>query len=45
MTAMELDCIEEYKRFKENPEKRPLTFDMLCSNAYELYEQVDNDEL
>ena len=42
ITAIELDCIEEYKRFKENPEKRILSFDKLVSNAYELYEDVDN---
>ena len=45
MTAIELDCIEEYKRFKLNPEKRPLTFDKLVDNAYELYEMVDNGEI
>lgn len=45
MTAIEIDCIEEYKKFKENPEKRPLTFDKLVSNAYDLYEMVDNNEL
>lgn len=45
MTAIELDAIEEYKRFKENPAKRPLTFDKLVENAYELYEAVDNGEL
>jgi len=45
MTAIELDCIEEYKRFKLNPEKRPLTFDKLVDNAYELYEMVDKGEI
>lgn len=45
LTAIELDCIEEYRKFKQNPEKRPLTFDKLVSNAYDLYEMVDNGEL
>lgn len=45
ITAIELDCIEEYKRFKLNPEKKPLTFDKLVENAYELYEQVDKGEI
>jgi hypothetical protein len=44
ITALEWDTIEEYKRFKENPEKRPLTFDQQTPNAYELYEAVDNGE-
>lgn len=44
-TAIELDAIEEYKRFKENPEKRPLTFDKLVDNAYDLYEAVDQGEI
>ena len=44
-TAIEQDAVEEYKKFKENPEKRLLTFDKLVENAYELYEAVDNDEL
>lgn len=41
ITAMELDCIDEYKKFKQNPDKRPLTFDKLCNTAYELYDQID----
>lgn len=41
ITAIELDAIEEYKRFKENPAKRPLTFDQIIDNAYELYDEVD----
>lgn len=41
ITAMELDCIEEYKKFKQSPDKRPLTFDKLCNTAYELYDQID----
>lgn len=46
MTAIEIDCIEEYKKFKENPEKRILSFDMILGPyAYELYEKVDNGEL
>lgn len=45
ITAIELDCIEEYKRFKENPEKRPLTFDKLVPNYAELYDAVDNHEI
>lgn len=45
ITAIELDAIEEYKRFKENPAKRPLTFDKLVENAYELYEAVDQGEI
>lgn len=44
ITAIEWDTIEEYKRFKENPEKRQLTFDQQVPNAYELYEAVDNGE-
>lgn len=42
MTAIEQDCVEEYKRFKENPDKRPLTFDRLVSNYAELYQAVDD---
>ena len=45
ITALEWDTIEEYRRFKENPEKRPLTFDQQGPNAYELYEAVDNGEI
>lgn len=45
MTAMEYDCVEEYKKFKECPDKRPLTFDQICPTAYELYELVDKGEL
>lgn len=45
LTAIEQDCIEEYKRFKENPEKRILSFDKLVSNAYDLYEAVDKGEM
>lgn len=41
ITEIEIDCIEEYKKFKQNPDKKPLTFDKLCKNAYELYDQVD----
>lgn len=45
ITAIELDCIEEYKKFKQNPDKRPLTFDKLVPNYQELYEAVDNHEI
>lgn len=46
LTAIEQDCIEEYKRFKQNPDKRPLTFDKIIGQrAYELYEQVDNGDI
>ena len=41
ITAMELDCINEYKKFKQSPDKRPLTFDKLCNTAYDLYDQID----
>ena len=45
MTAIEQDCVEEYKKFKQNPDKRILSFDKLVDNAYDLYEQVDKGEL
>lgn len=45
ITAMELDCIEEYKKFKQSPDKRPLTFDKLCNTAYDLYDQIDKGVL
>ena len=45
ITAIELDAIEEYRRFKENPEKRPLTFDKQIPNYGELYDMVDNHEI
>lgn len=45
ITAIEQDAINEYKKFRENPEKRPLTFDKIIDNAYELYEQVDKGEI
>ena len=32
ITAMEQDAIDEYKHFKENPEKRVLSFDKIFSN-------------
>lgn len=44
-TAIEQDAIDEYKHFKQSPEKRPLTYDKLVDNAYELYAQVDRGEL
>ena len=36
---------QEYKKFKQNPDKRILSFDKLVDNAYDLYEQVDKGEL
>ena len=45
MTAIEQDCVEEYRKFKQNPDKRILSFDKLVDNAYDLYEQVDKGEL
>ena len=46
LTAIEQDCIEEYKKFKQNPDKRPLTFDKIIGpKAYELYDQVDKGEI
>jgi len=45
ITAIEQDAINEYKKFKENPEKRPLTFDKLVPNAYKLYNAIDKGEL
>ena len=43
ITAIEWDAIEEYKKFKKNPEKRPLTFDKIINkeDAYRLYDEVD----
>lgn len=43
-TAIEQDAIDEYKKFKQNPMKRPLTYDKLVDNAYELYDLVDSGE-
>lgn len=43
-TAIEQDAIDEYKRFKQNPKKRPLTYDKLVANAYDLYDLVDQGE-
>ena len=40
-TAIEQDCIDEYKHYKQNPAKRILTFNNIISNAYELYDMVD----
>ncbi len=40
-TAIEQDCIDEYKHFKQNPAKRPLTFNAIIPNAYDLYDLVD----
>ena len=47
LTAIEQDCIEEYKNFKKNPMKRPLTFDKVLGKeqAYPLYELVDKGEI
>lgn len=44
-TAIEQNCIDEYKKFKQNPMKRPLTYDKLVDNAYELYDMVDRGEI
>lgn len=44
ITAMEQDTIDEYKHFRENPEKRVLSFDKILPTAYELYEAVDKGE-
>lgn len=44
-TAIEQNAIDEYKRFKQNPMKRPLTYDKLIDNAYELYDAIDNGEI
>lgn len=43
ITAIEWDAINEYKKFKKNPEKRPLTFDKILdkTTVYSLYEAVD----
>lgn len=43
-TAIEQDAIDEYKHFKQNPMKRPLTYDKLIDNAYDLYDLVDRGE-
>lgn len=40
-TAIEQDAIDEYKKFKINPLKYPLTYDKLIPNAYELYDEID----
>lgn len=40
-TALEQDCIDEYKKFKQNPAKRVLTFNAVLFNAYDLYDLVD----
>jgi hypothetical protein len=46
ITALERDAVDEYKKFKHSPLKRPLTFDKIIGEgAYELYKQVDNGEL
>ena len=45
ITAIEWDAIEEYRRFKQNPSKRPLTFDQLVENYAELYDMVDKHEI
>jgi len=44
-TAIEQNAIDEYKRFKQNPMKRPLTYDRLVDNAYDLYDMVDRGEI
>lgn len=45
ITAIEWDCIEEYRKFKANPDKRPLTFDQLVPNYADLYEMIDRGEI
>ena len=46
LTALEIDAINEYKKCKQSPDKRPLTFDQVIGpSVYDLYEQVDNNEL
>ena len=45
ITAMEQDTVDEYKRFKESPEKRILSFDKILPTAYDLYEAVDKGEM
>lgn len=44
-TEIELDTIDEYKKFIKSPEKRVLSFDQIVPNAYELYNEVDNHTL
>lgn len=44
-TEIELDTIDEYKKFIKNPEKRILSFDQIVPNAYELYDEVDKNTL
>ena len=45
ITAMEQDTVDEYKRFRENPDKRVLSFDKILPTAYDLYEAVDKGEM
>lgn len=46
LTSLEIDAINEYKKCKQSPDKRPLTFDQVIGpSVYKLYEQVDNGEL
>lgn len=42
-TAIEQDAIDEYRKFKKNPDKRILTFDQIINNAYDLYDLVDKE--
>lgn len=44
-TEIELDTIDEYKKFIKSPEKRVLSFDQIVPNAYELYDEVDKHTL
>ena len=44
-TEIELDTIDEYKKFIKNPDKRILSFDQIVPNAYELYDEVDKHTL
>lgn len=44
-TEIELDTIDEYKKFIKSPEKRVLSFDQIVPNAYELYDEIDKHTL
>ena len=44
-TEIELDTIDEYKKFIKSPDKRVLSFDQIVPNAYELYDEIDKHTL
>ena len=44
-TEIELDTIDEYKKFVKSPDKRVLSFDQIVPNAYELYDEIDKHTL